>query len=201
MYLQNTSDTVVVMINTVVGRFGLRPKEVINLEQKLLPPVSEHIVKITEEEYNNFRKGTEKVEEQTQEIESTDENADTAMDNEAVVDETTQEVLEDITKSLQDSNTANFIQQLLNINPPTSPKEKPVEPAFEEQGEDTTTDALKVNSTDSSGELQTMEKQLEELKKAWAGTKVVKKKDKISKQIKELQKQIDKLKKDTSADE
>ncbi len=197
MYLQNTSDTVVVMINTVVGRFGLKPHEVIHLEQRLLPPISEHIKKITEQEYNTFRGEPEKTEEPPQELERTSQTVDNESHKESVEDQQPEEIVEDITKNLQDTNASNFIKQLLNFSEPPQEVETP-KPIidFEAKGQEATTDALITQNTDSTNELSDMEKQLEELKKAWMATRTPKKKDKISKQIKEVQKQIDKLNKD-----
>jgi hypothetical protein len=51
MYLKNSSDTAVVILNTVVGKIGLKPQEIINLEHKVLPPISDKVVRVTEEEY------------------------------------------------------------------------------------------------------------------------------------------------------
>lgn len=195
MYLQNTSDTVVVMINTVVGRFGLKPHEVIHLEQKLLPPISEYIKKITEEEYHTFRGEPEQVEEQ---IEEPKQSTQTMGDESHQEDSVEEEIVEDITKTLQDTNASNFIKQLLNFSePPQVQTPEPPSIDFESKGDTPSTDALIIKETNSGNEIEEMEKQLEELKKAWVATKTPKKKDKISKQIKEIQKQIDKLKKDT----
>ena len=71
MYLKNTSKTVTVMLNTVVGRICMKPGEVINLEHKLLPPVSANIKKTTEEEFRKFCNPEEALEDTNVDIQET----------------------------------------------------------------------------------------------------------------------------------
>ena len=197
MYLKNTSKTVTVVINTVVGKIGLKPGEVINLEHKLLPPVSAHIKKTTEEEYNNFRNPKMEGEEQTQTNIQPDENTNKQLDE--VKNE--KDVTQTITDGIEDDTAADFIKKLFTFNTLQKEEEETEEqkPDFESKGETPKTDPLIVKKTDSTPEIEELETQLKDLKEAWKETKQVRKKDKIHKQIKEVQKQLDKLKKELDA--
>jgi hypothetical protein len=197
MYLKNTSKTVTVVINTVVGKIGLKPGEVINLEHKLLPPVSAHIKKTTEEEYNNFRNPKMEGEEQTQTNIQPDENTNKQLDE--VKNE--KDVTQTITDGIEDDTAADFIKKLFTFNTLQKEEEETEEqkPDFESKGETPKTDPLIVKKTDSTPEIEELETQLKDLKEAWKEAKQVRKKDKIHKQIKEVQKQLDKLKKELDA--
>ena len=219
MYLKNTSSTVCVMINTAVGKFGLQPGEVTDLKHKLLPPLSSHIKKITEEEYNTFRNPEQKPKEQTKEISeelanklqqldqalgeqsiNTQEQTDTEQTT-IISDVTTETIIDDVTEDIKDEQASDFIKKLFIFGnaQPEQKEEQKEELKFEEHGQAPTTDALKVEQTDSSNELTQMEAQLAKLKELWKQADTVRKKDKIHKQIKEVQKQIDKLNKDLNA--
>lgn len=209
MYLKNTSDRVVVVINTVVGKVCIKPGEVINLKHKLLPPLSAHIKKATEEDYNNFRNPKQEVEKP---VEKPEEPvvADAGQDDTKLDEASTEEIKDvddskdeiDITDEIKDENAADFIKKLFLFNAmqAENPEPEKTEPEFESKGEEPETDALEIKKTDSNPELEELESQLEELKAAWVEAKPVRKKDKIHKQIKELQKQIDKIKKDMDAE-
>lgn len=196
MYLKNTSKTVTVVINTVVGKIGLKPGEVINLEHKLLPPVSAHIKKTTEEEYNNFRNPKMEGEEQTQTNIQPNENTNKQLD-----EIKNENVTQTITDGIEDDTAADFIKKLFTFNTLQKEEEETEEqkPDFESKGETPKTDPLIVKKTDSTPEIEELETQLKDLKEAWKEAKQVRKKDKIHKQIKEVQKQLDKLKKELDA--
>lgn len=200
MYLKNTSKTVTVVINTVVGKIGLKPGEVINLEHKLLPPVSAHIKKTTEEEYNNFRNPKVEGEEQTQTNIQPNENTNKQLD-EIKNENENKDVAQTITDGIEDDTAADFIKKLFTFNTLQKEEEETEEqkPDFESKGETPKTDPLIVKKTDSTPEIEELETQLKDLKEAWKEAKQVRKKDKIHKQIKEVQKQLDKLKKELDA--
>lgn len=189
MYLKNTSHTVAVILNTVVGKIGVKPGEVVNIEHKILPPISDKIVKATEEEYISFRKGPIEMDKQDESTETQDTGDNGQTGTEDDVDstvESVQTIIEDVSKTLGDNTALDFVKNLLA-------------PKFEILGVEPDTDALEVVETDSKDEIQQLEKQIEDLKVTWKDAPTPKKKDKISKQIKELQKQLEKLSK--NADE
>ena len=185
MYLKNSSDTAVVILNTVVGKIGLRPQEIINLEHKVLPPISDKVVRVTEEEYLSFRKGPKEDLESMEET-KTEDSQQTGREDTANTIESVQSIIEDVSKNLVDTSALDFVKSLLN-------------PKFEDVGSDPETDPLSVQETDSVSEVSQLEKQIEDLKQTWKTAPTPKKKDKISKHIKELQKQLEKLSK--NADE
>lgn len=201
MFLKNTSDRVVVVINTIVGKIGVKPQEIININHKVLPPISSYIKQVTEDEYLLFRQGTTKVEEQDKEqveqnegtdgSESTvlDENVNTIIPNANIED--VQNIAEEVSKGLADNDVMDFVKNLLG----NKDNDK-----FEEKGTNPDSNPLGVQITDSSDEIKELEKQIEELQQTWKEAKTPRKRDKTSKQIKEVQKQLDKLKKDISKD-
>lgn len=198
MYLKNTSKTVTVMLNTVVGRICMKPGEVINLEHKLLPPVSANIKKTTEEEFRKFCNPEEALEDTNVDIQETQTIITAINQINDDVNNGKELTPENITDGIKDDSAADFIKKLFVFNTLDKPEEDEEEtkPDFEGKGEDTNAKPLTVKKTDSNPELEELETQLEELKQAWKDAKQVRKKDKINKQIKEVKKQIDKLKKD-----
>ena len=201
MYLKNTSKTVTVMLNTVVGRICMKPGEVINLEHKLLPPVSANIKKTTEEEFQKFCHPEEALDmdkQQTKDLDESNAIANAATKILEDVQNGKKLTPENITEGIKDDSAADFIKKLFIFNTLDKTEEDETEktPDFESKGEDTNAKPLTVKKTDSNPELEELENQLTELKQAWKDAKQVRKKDKINKQIKEVKKQIDKLKKD-----
>lgn len=194
MYLKNTSNTVSVTINTVVGKIGIKPGEIADIKHKVLPPLSVHIKQVTEGDYNTFRFGTKEVEEPVETVEL--ENKDIPGETDTPNDVKTEEIEEE-TQVLQEDYASDIIAKLLNQQ-----KVEDVKPEinFEQKADDPKTDPLLVQKTDSTTELQQLTNQIDELKKAWQDVRTPRKKEKIAKQIKELQKQVDKLNKDLNAD-
>ena len=39
MYLKNTSNTMCVTVNTIRGKVGIDPQEIVDIKYKILPPV------------------------------------------------------------------------------------------------------------------------------------------------------------------
>ena len=186
MYLKNTSQTAAVILNTVVGKIGIKPNEIINIEHKILPPIPDKIVKVTQEEYLSFRKMPAQPLEQMQDNEEQDVNDDGQADTEAIVD-SVQDIIEDMSKTLADNSALDFVKSLLTPN-------------FQPLSEEPDVDPLQITQTDGLDEAAQLEKQIEDLKQTWKNAPTPKKKDKIYKQIKELQKQLQKVKKE-DADE
>lgn len=192
MYLKNTSATASVVLNTIVGKIGLKPGEIINLQHKLLPPISKSVIQVDKEEYLFFRQGTEKVEKPAeQEIPNNTQSAGSV--GEQVELEETEEVIENVqtivegmSKDVQNQDILDFVKGLL-----TKPKEE-----FEKAGEEPKEDPFAVKETKTEQEIKNLEIELEKLRDLWQQTKAPSKKGKIAKQIKELQKQIDKLNKE-----
>lgn len=189
MYLKNTSKTTSIVINTLVGKIGIKPQEVIDLQHKLLPPVSSSIKTVTKEDYLLFRQEKQLSEEPATATETTSIHEDTQSNTEMVkqdeVDETlndVQNIVSDITKDLADNDIMGFVKDLLAKKP-----------NFEEKGELPKTDPLIVTETDTEDKITYLKQQIEQLKVSWQEAKAPAKKGKISKQIKELQKQLDKL--------
>lgn len=215
MYLKNKSNTVVVVINTVVGKIGIQPGEIIDLQCNLLPPVSENIIKVTQEEYLLFCKSKQPMVEKTiQEINEIplQQNISTHSSNEESIENPVEaqpindveedvpvEIIDEVTQNIQDPNTSDFIKNLLNFDKPVINEEISEEEEiinFEEKGNLPEENALLVKDMDSQKAVKKLKEELQELKNIWVKTRNIRKKDKLSKQIKELQKQLDKLEKE-----
>ena len=198
MYLKNTSQSINVVLNTVVGKIAILPQEIIDLEYKLLPPISKHIKQVSKEDYLLFRKEGKQLEnEDTQtntEIVNEDEsfvdeqNTEIAeIEDTNIVMEEVQNIVEDISKDISDQDIMSFVKNLLLNKEQVN---------FEEKGTEPKQDVLQIKETDSEDEKKLLEQQIEQLKETWKSTKAPAKKGKISKQIKELEKQLEKLEKD-----
>lgn len=192
MYLKNTSATASVVLNTIVGKIGLKPGEIIDLQHKLLPPISKTVIQVDKEEYLSFRQGTEKVEKSSeQEIPNNAQSAGSVgeqveLEETEDVIENVQTIVEGMSKDVQNQDILDFVKGLL-----TKPKEE-----FEKAGEEPKEDPFTVKETKTEQEIKNLEIELEKLRDLWQQTKAPSKKGKIAKQIKELQKQIDKLNKE-----
>lgn len=215
MYLKNNSERVVVVINTVVGKIGIQPGEIIDLQCNLLPPVSENIIKVDEEEYLLFCKKSKK----TDEVDKIQVNKvinESCLSNDSLDEQITQQkseietnttepvpenIIQEVTQTIQDPNTSDFIKNLFVFK---EPQEEPTETQdtldsiidFEEKGQEPEENALQVKEMDSQSLINKLKQDVDKLKSIWSQTKNIRKKDKLSKQIKEMQKQIDKLEKE-----
>ena len=188
MFLKNISQTAAVTINTVVGKVGLNPQEVIKLEEKILPPLPSSLREATEEEYLTFREKRYGVIETSIEskTEITEQHVETVREipqpteeqiNASLETKKDEEIIETVKSTEIPKESKGLISKLFNnklfsVNGET----EIVTPVIEPVPENTQ-----------------LEKQLETLKETWKQTKQAKRKEKITKQIKELQKQIDKL--------
>lgn len=176
MYLKNTSPSACIVINTVRGKVGIKPQEVVDIQYKILPPVSRSLIQVNKEEYLSFREKT------TGTIEALIEAEDKSLQQpETVVEEEKLDELErveDEVVEIQDTGVMGFVNSLL---------EKKNEVVEE-------TEALIVNETDSANEADEIEQRIEDLKLKWQSAKQVSKKSKYAKEIKELQKQLKKIK-------
>ena len=169
MYLKNTSNTMCVTVNTIRGKVGIDPQEIVDIKYKILPPVSKHLIQVEEVDYLSF---CGKTEEPTTTVETV--QTENVQQSGAVVEEDKLEDMERTDDSLEikDQSIMGFVNSLLN------PKEN---------------EALVVTPTDSKEEIKSIEQQIEDLKTAWKETKSPNKKQKLSKEIKELQKQLKKV--------
>ena len=169
MYLKNTSNTMCVTVNTIRGKVGIDPQEVVDIRYKILPPVSRHLIQVEEADYLSFCGKTEELETTVETVQTeTIPQSGTVVEGEKLDD---MERSDDSTE-IKDPSIMNFVNSLLN------PKEN---------------EALVVTATDSKAEIKTIEQQIEDLKTAWKETKAPNKKQKLTKEIKELQKQLKKL--------
>lgn len=213
MYLKNRSDRMSIVINTVSGKIGMKPKEIINLNVKLLPPIPSNLVEVTEHDYLTFQEaknGTMEtiIESQTLANEIHDV-PDKKMGETVVTNPITQEQTvtpDDITDQIKDDGIMDFVKTLFKsgmLDEPQNPQDmqtiiqdQPETPTEEAVvvADETPADALVVEDTNDQTELEKLESKLDELTKTWLETKAARKKEKLQKQIKELQKQINKLK-------
>lgn len=212
MYLKNRSDRMSIVINTVSGKIGMKPKEIINLNVKLLPPIPSNLVEVSEHDYLTFQEaknGTMEtiIESQTLGNEIHDvpnkEMGETGVTNPITQEQTV--TPDDITDQIKDDGIMDFVKTLFKsgmLDEPQNPQDmqtiiqdQPETSTEEEVVEDETpADALVVEDTNDQTELEKLESKLDELTKTWLETKAARKKEKLQKQIKELQKQINKLK-------
>lgn len=169
MYLKNTSNTMCVTVNTIRGKVGIDPQEIVDIKYKILPPVSKHLIQVEEVDYLSFCGKTEKPETTPKTVQT-----EAVQQSGTVVEEDKLENMERTDDSLEikDQSIMGFVNSLLN------PKEN---------------EALVVTPTDSKEEIKSIEQQIEDLKTAWKETKSPNKKQKLSKEIKELQKQLKKV--------
>ena len=181
MYLKNTSKRAIV-INTVIGKVGIKPGEIIDIKYKILPPVSSALVQVQEEEYISFCEKREGTIETVIKMEKPD-----VPEYKPVVPEENLDDLEKIEEpeevEIQDPGIMGFVNNL--INPETKEKEEDKEKEK----------ALKVVETETKDQITKLEQQIEDLKVVWSTATSPRRKEKIGKEIKELQKQLKKLKK------
>lgn len=206
MYLKNSSESVCVIINTIVGKVAIKPGEVINLKEKILPPLSKRIVEVSEEEYRNFCTGQPTPKEPVEEVvpapntDLTQENS--TMESEATMDvKAQQETINEFAK-MGNQDIVDFVNQLFKKNmlatSNTDPQgivedtkdnviydEAKIIPPVEE--------SLVVEQTTINKEKQDLEKTIHALEETWKAAKTAKKKEKLGKQIKELKKQLEKF--------
>ena len=206
MYLKNSSESVCVIINTIVGKVAIKPGEVINLKEKILPPLSKRIVEVSEEEYRNFCTGQSTPKEPVEEVvtvpntDLTQENS--TMESEATMDvKAQQETINEFAK-MGNQDIVDFVNQLFKKNmlatSNTDPQgivedtkdnviydEAKIIPPVEE--------SLVVEQTTINKEKQDLEKTIHALEETWKAAKTAKKKEKLGKQIKELKKQLEKF--------
>ena len=212
MYLKNSSESVCVIINTIVGKVAIKPGEVINLKEKILPPLSKRIVEVSEEEYRNFCTGQSTPKEPVEEV-VTAPNTDLAQENSTMESEATmaseatmdvnaqQETINEFAK-MGNQDIVDFVNQLFKKNmlatSHTDPQgivedtkdnviydEAKIIPPVEE--------SLVVEQTTINKEKQDLEKTIHALEETWKAAKTAKKKEKLGKQIKELKKQLEKF--------
>lgn len=207
MYLKNVSSTCTCIINTVVGKITVKPGEIINMKERVLPPISSNIRETTEEEYLQFREGKQNIMEQVIEQEEIAQTTDTPVPNTPVVDESSVDCsVEEETAPVDVPNTNNnpmveFVQNLFPQNPSETDvplfaeneqtivkeDESIEQPVVEEQP------ALQVQKTDMEEQKEKLQQEITDLQQTWVETKAVSKKAKLGKQIKELKKQLEKL--------
>ena len=206
MYLKNSSESVCVIINTIVGKVAIKPGEVINLKEKILPPLSKRIVGVSEEEYRNFCTGQSTPKEPVEEV-VTAPNTDPTQENPTMESEATmdvkaqQETINEFAK-MGNQDIVDFVNQLFKKNmlatSNTDPQgivedtkdnviydEAKIIPPVEE--------SLVVEQTTINKEKQDLEKTIHALEETWKAAKTAKKKEKLGKQIKELKKQLEKF--------
>lgn len=212
MYLKNSSESVCVIINTIVGKVAIKPGEVINLKEKILPPLSKRIVEVSEEEYRNFCTGQSTLKEPVEEV-VTAPNTDPTQENSTMESEATmeseptmdvkaqQETINEFAK-MGNQDIVDFVNQLFKKNmlatSNTDPQgivedtkdnviydEAKIIPPVEE--------SLVVEQTTINKEKQDLEKTIHALEETWKAAKTAKKKEKLGKQIKELKKQLEKF--------
>lgn len=168
MYLKNISGRSVV-INTTIGKLGIKPGEVIDLKYKVLPPMSTSLKEVSEEEFISFCKKRDGIVEEVKKVVESE-----VTEPESVVPE--QKVEENI--EVQDPSVMDFVNQLINPEPDKEQEE-----------------ALKVVETQPDDQITKLEQQIEDLRVVWSTTNSPRRKEKIGKEIKELQKQLKKIKK------
>ena len=212
MYLKNSSESVCVIINTIVGKVAIKPGEVINLKEKILPPLSKRIVEVSEEEYRNFCTGQPTPKEPVEEVvpapntDLTQENSimesEATMESEPTMDvRAQQETINEFAK-MGNQDIVDFVNQLFKKNmlatSHTDPQgivedtkdnviydEEKIIPSVEQ--------SLVVEQTTINKEKQDLEKTIHALEETWKAAKTAKKKEKLGKQIKELKKQLEKF--------
>ena len=183
MYLKNVTKDISVVINTVVGKIGIKPGEVIDLKYKILPPVSRALKEVTQEEYEIFCNGGKEIIKKDPEIKGEDVPQTGSDDKQEKLDDLEKlNDITDVTDQIKDPGIMGFVNSL--INPPTD-------------DEDIEVDAkpLVVKESNSDDQLVKLNQQLDDLKATWQSSKSPRKKERISKEIKEIQKQIKKLSK------
>ena len=205
MYLKNTSNTVLVIINTARGRVSIKPQEIVDIKYKILPPISRSIVQVTEKDYLAFfeqkkseisavtnikeedlvkdrvnisSKGEDGKEESLDDLDRIDDEI------EQPLSKVEADVVSDLIEVTETKVAVAVDEEEVNDGKVVEVKEE------EEKNEN---EALVVTETNSDDEIAVLNKQIEELRKAWAATSAVRKKEQLSKKIKELQKQLKKI--------
>ncbi len=140
MYYKNESDTKAVVINTVIGKLGVRPQQIIKVTHKIIPPIPSSLLKATEEEYLFFCKTAAQTKESSSTMETTaggeacsvdttvdTQNLEVATLNSLPIEEqefVITEILEttdnnenslDVTKDLNDDDVTSFVKTLLSF--------------------------------------------------------------------------------------
>lgn len=196
MYFKNTSRTTSVVLNTVRGKVGIKPQEVVDIKYKVLPPISQALQQVSEDEYLTFCEARDGVMPTAVQVEAKSVRENTPVVNEAPVgipkddkQETSTSSAEETVTEIKDKNVMGFINDLLTQKPKGIQNLE--EPVTEDNANDS--EALLVTETTTETEAERLTKQIETLKKAWSDTAAPRKKEKIAKEIKELQKQLKKL--------
>ncbi len=211
-----------VMINTIVGKITVKPHEVINLKERILPPISRHLVEATEDDYLSFQEAKQgTVEAVTQLLDDKKEQSDTKVEETTVVENTENKVEVTTTKpepvlteeqaqqqiidsfnNIGNNAVAEWVQQLFNKNMLATSN------ATQEIIQDTPENTIPIpvedeivedepslvtQETEAEKEKKALEATIKELEETWKQTKAVRKKEKLAKQIKELKKQLEKF--------
>ena len=190
MYFRNVSETMSITVRTAVGIVGVKPGEVIELNEKIYPPLPSTLRKITEEEYFSFREGkqpnnTPHTEEKTGDI-SKPGQVDTELDktndqvNNAVSVTESKTIESTIEDALKDPGIMDFVKGLLNKGVLEQPQ--PGQPVVEKIGEKPKEDikpqkALKVQDVKKADVEKSIDEQIAELKQTWVETKNARKKE------------------------
>lgn len=178
MYLKNTSTKVSIVVTTIRGKVGIKPQQIADVKYKILPPVSESLKQVSEDEYLEFVEKTKGIMEMAVQKE---EQAPIVIQDEEKLDDLERKEDEIAATEIQDPSIMGFVNSLLGKQP--------------EVKIETPIPALMVNETDSTDEIAELEQQIADLKEKWGSTKAVNKKQKIQKEIQELQKQLKKINK------
>lgn len=175
MFLKNTSNSCSVVIHTVRGNVGIKPQEIVDIQYKILPPVSASLKEVSAEEYITFlekREGTMETLVKAEEITAQQTAPLAPQQKLSELARTEDEVLE------ENNSVMDFVNSLFTKEDTETLKQA---------------EALVVNETDSTSERQALEQQIEDLKNNWKLTRASREKEKIAKEIKELQKQLKQL--------
>lgn len=190
MYLKNMSTKTSVVINTARGKVGIRPQEVVDIRYKILPPISNALKQVEEEEYISFceeRDGIVATAAKIQREQDTEiipvVTEDKLDDLEVINNVPKEELITEVQSEIKDKGIHNFINTLMGKDEKDDKDDK----------EENT--ALLVNETDSTDEISNLEQQIADLKEQWKATTSARKKEKFQKEIKELQKQLKKIQK------
>ena len=191
MYLKNTSDSCIVIINTLVGKVPIKPGEIINVKHKILPIVSKNVIQVKEEDYLSFCQGKQQDKEQ-----AVDDSR--SLDNEVKTEAPKMELDENTEDTIKDKTVDNFLDKILNFGIKEENEEETLKETidFESKGETVKSEALNADvEIDSKNELDVLKEEIDKLKEEWKNTTNAHDKDKLSKQIKETQKQYKRLEK------
>jgi len=202
MYFRNVSETKSVTVRTAVGIIGIKPGEVIELNEKLYPPLPSTLKKISEEEYQYFRTAKHPDIKSFKKDETTNISETGHMDTELDkkddrIIENTHKIEDTIENALKDPGIMDFVKNLINKGAMEAPKPgQPVIQPIEEKKDETIKPqkALKVKEVKKEDIDKSLEEQIKDLQETWVQTHNARKKEKLAKQIQELKKQQEKLK-------